>query len=130
MTKARVSEYTPNAGFSMTTKFVMQWLMFIMLCCALPVRAQVPANAVWIDVRTPTEYASGHLEEAALIPYDGIEAGVARLQLEKDTPIYLYCAVGGRAEVAKKRLEAQNYTNVTNVGGLLDARKLAAGKSP
>lgn len=114
----------------MTTKFSMQWLTFLILCSCLPARAELPANAVWIDVRTPSEYASGHLQQAVLIPFDGIEAGIAQLQLPKDTPIYLYCAVGGRAEKAKQRLDALDYTNVTNVGGLADARALTADKSP
>ena len=85
----------------------------------------VPEGAVWTDVRSPQEFARGHLPGAELIPFDGIEAGVARLGLAKDTPIYLYCAVGGRAEVARQRLEAIDYSNVTNVGGLEDARQLA-----
>ena len=85
-----------------------------------------PANVVWIDTRTAEEYAGGHLEQAALIPYDVIEQGVAALQLSKDTPIYLYCRSGGRAGKAKLALEAQHYTNVINVGGLEDARSLAS----
>lgn len=92
---------------------------------AMAAHAQLPANAVWIDVRSPGEYKQGHLNEAQLIPFDGIEVGVARLKLPKDTPIYLYCAVGGRAGAAKQRLEALNYSNVTNVGSLQAARELA-----
>lgn len=92
--------------------------------------AELPDNAVWIDVRTPGEYNQGHLQQAQLIPFDGIEAGVARLKLPKDTPIYLYCAVGGRAEVAKQRLQAQSYSNVTNVGSLEKAREMANEKTP
>ena len=114
----------------MTVKHALRWLLIFTLWGALPGRAEVPAKAVWIDVRTPTEYASGHLQQAVLIPFDGIEAGVARLQLAKDTPIYLYCAVGGRAGKAKQRQDALDYTNVTNVGGLADARALTADKSP
>ncbi|MEE4147188.1 MAG: rhodanese-like domain-containing protein [Halieaceae bacterium] len=87
--------------------------------------ASAPADAVWIDVRTPAEYNRGHLTQAQLIPFDGIEAGVARLGLAKDTPIYLYCAVGGRAEKARQSLLAQGYSDVTNAGGLEDARQLA-----
>jgi len=117
------------APLSTPEKPLTRWLAFVVLCSCLCVRAEVPADAVWIDVRTPTEYASGHLHEAVLIPFDGIEAGVARLQLPKDTPIYLYCAVGGRAEVAKQRLEALNYTAVTNAGGLVEARTMAADTS-
>ncbi len=92
-------------------------------------RAEVPTDAVWIDVRTPAEYQRGHLEEARLIPFDGIEVGVVGLKLDRDTPIYLYCAVGGRAEKARQSLLAAGYSNVTNAGGLEDARKLA-GANP
>lgn len=88
--------------------------------------AALPANAIWIDVRSAQEYAQGHLEQAPRIAHDQIEAGVAELGLAKNAPIYLYCAVGGRAGKAKRRLEAQGYTNVTNAGGLEDAQRLAA----
>jgi phage shock protein E len=114
----------------MTTKPVMQSLTLIILCFSHLVWAEVPADAVWIDVRSPTEYATGHLQQASLIPFDGIEAGVAQLQLSKDTPIYLYCGSGGRAEMAKNRLKALDYSNVTNAGGLEDARKLAGDSEP
>ena len=114
----------------MTTKSVMWLLALIILCNYQLAWAEVPPDAVWIDVRSPTEFASGHLQQATLIPFDGIEAGVAQLQLSKDTPIYLYCGSGGRAEVAKNRLDAIDYTNVTNVGGLEDARKLAGDSEP
>jgi phage shock protein E len=87
--------------------------------------AQLPADAVWIDVRSPEEFAQGHLIDATLIPHDGIEAGIADLELDSDTPIYLYCRSGGRAGKAKERLEALGFSNVTNVGGLQDARALA-----
>tara|TARA_R110002110_G_scaffold415748_1_gene654809 strand:- start:38434 stop:38832 length:399 start_codon:yes stop_codon:yes gene_type:complete len=100
-------------------------LILILILMSLPGHAQVPPDAVWIDVRSHSEYASGHLETASNIPFDGIEAGVAALKLDSDQPIYLYCAVGGRAEVARKRLVEQGYTSVVNVGGLQDARKLA-----
>ena len=110
----------------MTTKSIIRRLALVILCCCLPAQAEVPKDAVWIDVRTPAEHASSHLQQAILIPFDGIEVGVAQLQLSKDTPIYLYCAAGGRSETAKKRLEAEGYTNVTNAGGLEEARILAA----
>lgn len=87
--------------------------------------APPPADAVWIDTRTAEEFAQGHLEQAVLIPYDAIEEGIAALQLPKDAPIYLYCKAGVRAGKAKSALEAQNYSNVINAGGLADARSLA-----
>ena len=97
---------------------------------AAPPATAVAADAVWIDVRSAEEYAQGHLEQAPRIAHDQIEAGVAELGLAKNTPIYLYCAVGGRAGKAKRRLEAQGYTDVTNAGGLEDAQRLVGAGQP
>ena len=95
-----------------------------------PATTGIPADAVWIDVRSAQEYAQGHLEQAPRIAHDQIETGVADLGLAKNAPIYLYCAAGGRAGKAKQRLEAQGFTNVTNVGGLEDAQRLIAPDQP
>lgn len=95
------------------------------LFLAVPLQAQVPRDAVWIDVRTPQEYASGHLPGALSIPLDGIEAGVRGRGLPSDTPIFLYCGSGHRAGLARQRLQALGYTDVVNAGGLEEARKLA-----
>ena len=108
----------------MRKKFAIIGLLLVCFNQAVLGQAQVAEEAVWIDVRTPAEYASGHLEQATLIPFDGIEAGVAALNLSKDTPIYVYCAAGGRAEKAKQSLEALEYNQVTNVGSLENARKV------
>ena len=99
-------------------------LCIMMLSGYLWGESRVPQNAVWIDVRSPQEFDEGHLEGAVLIPYDAITAGVLGRQIPKDTPLYLYCAVGGRAEVAKQELKTLGYRSVTNVGGLENARHL------
>ncbi len=112
-------------------KTLVQLCLGVLLSVAVSAgHAQIPDNAVWIDVRSPFEYAMGHLPQATRIPLDDIAAGVAELHLARDTPIYLYCAVGGRAGKAKVRLEAAGYTNVTNAGGLEDARQLAGEDAP
>jgi phage shock protein E len=92
---------------------------------SLHTAAQVQDDAVWIDVRTVAEFEAGHVEGAIRIPWDGIEKGVAELGLSKDTPIYLYCGSGGRSGKAKDRLDALQFTAVTNAGGLDEARELA-----
>lgn len=87
--------------------------------------SQAQPEAVLIDNRTPGEYAQGHVEGATLIPFDGIEAGIMKLNLDKDTPIYLYCGSGRRSGIAKERLEHQGYSRVTNLGGMEDAQAFA-----
>ena len=99
-------------------------LALALVLSPLQTTAQVEDNAVWIDVRTASEFDAGHIEGAVRIPWDGIEKGVAELGLAKDTPIYLYCGSGGRSGKAKQRLDALEFTAVTNAGGLDEARKL------
>lgn len=84
------------------------------------------ADAVWIDVRSEAEYKQDNMPDSTLIAHTEIADKIADLNLEKSTPIKLFCRSGGRAGQAKKSLEALGYTNVENVGGLDDARKARA----
>ncbi|WP_081310600.1 rhodanese-like domain-containing protein [Pseudoalteromonas luteoviolacea] len=52
-----------------------------------------------IDVRTPEEYASGHIKGAINIPYDQIEAQTAVLQKLKPYTLVVYCRSGRRARI-------------------------------
>jgi len=75
-----------------------------------------------IDVRTPEEYAHGHVGSAMNIPLDQIAQGSVP-PVGLDEKIVLYCRSGGRAEQAKIYLEAAGYQNVTNAGGMSDMTK-------
>lgn len=102
-------------------------LLGLLMLPALLAAAQTPpANAVFIDVRTPQEFAEGHVEGAVRIPYDGIAVGVQALGLDKDRPLYLYCGRGARAGVAAERLQQMGFSAVTNAGGVDQARELRA----
>jgi phage shock protein E len=77
-----------------------------------------------IDVRTPAEFAAGHIDGAVNIPYEGIAQGIGALKdLSKDSAILLYCQSGRRAGVAKATLEHQGYTKVINGGGIAALEK-------
>ena len=79
--------------------------------------AAIRAGALLVDVRTPAEYAQGHLENALLIPHDQIAARAAELGDDKARPIVLYCRSGNRSSQAKKALEGLGFTDVRNAGG-------------
>ena len=85
-------------------------------------QAQQPVRAegVWIDVRSPEEYAEGHLSDSTNIPLEQITGKIAQVQPDKTAPINLYCKSGRRAGLAKQMLEKLGYTNVTNQGGYQD----------
>jgi len=74
-------------------------------------------ETVYIDVRSESEYASGHIANALLMPHDQISKLINEAKLSKDTPITLYCRSGRRADAAQKKLQELGYTNVTNAGG-------------
>ncbi|MGH1471859.1 MAG: rhodanese-like domain-containing protein [Cellvibrionaceae bacterium] len=106
--------------FSMA-KVLCLTLALLMASVASPLYA---AEDIWIDVRTDKEWNSGHLDGAIHIPHTEITGKIVSLTDDKNAPIKLYCRSGGRAGMAKKELEKMGYNNVTNVGGLKDAKKV------
>lgn len=79
--------------------------------------AVAQSSAVWIDVRTESEWNNGHLKGAILIPYNDIARQIGDKVKDKNQPIKLYCHSGRRAEIALRTLEQLGYTNVQNLGG-------------
>lgn len=68
-----------------------------------------------LDVRTPGEYAAGHLKGAALIPVQQLQARMDELVHLKDDPILVYCATGNRSTVASKILIDRGFTRIFNL---------------
>lgn len=68
-----------------------------------------------IDVRTPAEYAEGHIPTAFLAPLQDLENTMPTQ--DKGALIILYCRTGNRSGAAQRLLESKGYTNVHNFGG-------------
>ncbi|EED35609.1 phage shock protein E [Luminiphilus syltensis NOR5-1B] len=77
----------------------------------------IKEGAALIDVRTAEEYAGGHIEHSTRIGHGAIVDGVAKLGLEKDDVIVVYCRSGNRSGKAKAALESEGYQHVINGGG-------------
>ena len=67
-------------------------------------------EAVLIDVRTPDEYAAGHIEGAINVPIDTLAQNLAKIPADK--PVIVYCASGHRAGMALSSLRILGYANV------------------
>ena len=67
-----------------------------------------------IDVRTPSEYASGHIPCAVNIPMDQFEARRKDLRLEDG--VVLVCKAGGRAQMVADWLDGQSGVRVLQGG--------------
>jgi len=76
------------------------------------------AREYWIDVRTPAEFASGHVDGAVNIEFQLIADQIAELTTDKDATIRLYCRSGRRSGVAKQSLESLGYRNTSNEGSI------------
>lgn len=83
-------------------------------------RAKVKAGALLLDVRTPKEFASGHLDGALNIPYDQLTERAGEIGTDKRREIVTYCEVGARSEAAKETLQELGFTAVYNGGGYRD----------
>jgi rhodanese-related sulfurtransferase len=68
-----------------------------------------------IDVRTPAEYAGGHIRGSVNIPLDTLTKNLSKIK--KDKPVITCCASGMRSAAAKKTLETYGYQEVYNGGG-------------
>lgn len=77
----------------------------------------VTAGAKLIDVRTPQEYQSGHIEGALNIPVSEVSARIAEFGA-KNEPIVVYCRSGSRSGRARSMLKAAGFTKVYNLGGM------------
>ncbi|WP_181788610.1 rhodanese-like domain-containing protein [Streptomyces phytophilus] len=73
---------------------------------------------VVIDVRTPAEYASGHLPGAVNIPLDHVRGALDDIRHAAERrDLLVVCASGARSESACKLLAEQGVTAATLVGG-------------
>lgn len=91
-----------------------------------PAHAQAPAadparlvdeGATLLDVRTPAEFARGHVQGAVNLPVQELEARVAELDASK--PVVVYCRRGNRSATAARILSARGF-EVTDVGAMSD----------
>ncbi|MCX7784528.1 MAG: rhodanese-like domain-containing protein [Meiothermus sp.] len=71
-------------------------------------------GALLLDVRSPEEYASGHVPGSRNLPLEQLLDGLATLQ----SPIVTICATGSRAGLAAEVLEYEGFEVGKLVSGL------------
>jgi rhodanese-related sulfurtransferase len=78
-------------------------------------RRESAAAPVVIDVRTPDEYASGHIPGAVNIPFDQVAQRIDEI----DAPhgVALYCMIGPRARKGESALLAAGYEKIFHLEG-------------
>lgn len=82
-------------------------------------------NAQLIDVRTPGEYAEGHLQNANNIDYRGSDFDEQVEKLDKSKPVFVYCLSGGRSGNATEKMKSMGFKEIYDLKGGINAWKNA-----
>jgi rhodanese-related sulfurtransferase len=78
-----------------------------------------------LDVREPSEFATGVISGAMLMPLSQVEKRLAELDGFKNQPMYVVCGSGGRSAQAIKFLSKNGFTQLTNIKGGMNAWRKA-----
>jgi rhodanese-related sulfurtransferase len=79
-----------------------------------------------LDVRTPGEYANGHLKNTLLANWNDAKEFDRRIAfVDKNKPVYVYCLSGGRSAAAAEKMRKEGYLQVYELDGGINAWKAA-----
>lgn len=82
-------------------------------------QARQPQQLFVLDVRSPQEFAEGHVPGAVNVPHDQVSARLAEIPRDKD--VVLYCRSGRRAGLAADVLAANGYKRLLHLDGDMQA---------
>ena len=74
-------------------------------------------TAQLVDVRTPEEYGSGHLRNAANINIRDNSFEQQAAKLDKNKPVLVYCKAGSRSAAAADKLQEMGFKTIYNLDG-------------
>ena len=96
--------------------------------CASAEPAELSEDTVIIDVRTPAEFASGHLEGALNIDVQSPDFAAQIMELDPSGEYFVYCRSGNRSGQAISQMTQMGFdgNNLTN-GGSVDQASKASG---
>jgi rhodanese-related sulfurtransferase len=112
----------------------LQFFIFLTTLCACQSHSQsrlgpdafqaalaADSTAQLVDVRTPDEFNGGHLAGAFNINYNSPDFAEKIEKLDKNRPVMVYCAVGGRSAKAAAQLEKMGFRDVKDLEGGINA---------
>lgn len=83
--------------------------------------ALIASGATIVDVRTPGEYAGGHIKGSINIPLNTL--GSELNKIKKDKPVITCCASGMRSGSARSMLLSAGYSEVHNAGSWFNLKR-------
>lgn len=86
-----------------------------------PATVAVTEQTIILDVRTPAEFAEGHLEGAELLDFNSGQLSAAISTMDPDAQYFVYCRSGNRSAQAVQVMKDAGFTDVTDLGSLEQA---------
>lgn len=77
-------------------------------------------NYIILDVRRVNEFADGHIPNAINVPNEDIGTENIEELPNKNQLIFVYCQSGNRSKQAAKKLVEMGYSNIVEIGGIVD----------
>lgn len=74
-------------------------------------------DAQLLDVRTPGEFAGGHISNAKNADWNGSDFNTQVANLDKEKPVFVYCLSGGRSKKAASHLKDLGFKNIIELNG-------------
>lgn len=92
--------------------------------CAGP-SVELTPDTIVIDVRTPAEFASGHLEGAVNIDVQSADFAAQIAELDPNGEYFIYCRSGNRSAAAMAQMSQMGFQNMTNGGSVQEASTMS-----
>jgi phage shock protein E len=109
---------------SVVALFAALGIMFGVTACAPAEPVDMTTITAVIDVRTPAEYAEGHLEGAVLMDVQGSDFAAKVATLDPAGNYVVYCRSGNRSAAAIEQMKSLGFTNLTDGGAVASAASL------
>ncbi len=84
---------------------------------ASAVLADPPDDLVILDVRTPEEFAEGHLDGALLVDFYDPDFADQLAELDPDVPYVVYCRSGNRSGQTLPLMQQLGFGSALDIGG-------------
>ena len=84
-------------------------------------------GTIVLDVRTPAEFAGGHLPQAQMIDFEAPDFATRIATLDKKATYAVYCRSGNRSNAAMEQMAAAGFTHVYDLAGGIGAWQSMGG---
>lgn len=80
-------------------------------------KMQEKKDHLLVDVRTPSEYSAGTINNAVNIDWNNSNFETEISKLDKNKPIFIFCQKGGRSGKALKKMKGLGFQEVYDLQG-------------